>query len=78
MGKFVFSKFSKFVPRWRVILLGQLFTGPSVFCAWGSHLHTKVVRMLVIKNSVKGSIFDLVALSKFLENRMLFRLSFDV
>ena len=44
----------------------------------GDHSHTKVVRMLVIKSGVKGSIFGLVASSTFLENRVLFRLSFDV
>ena len=46
--------------------------------ARGSHSHTKGVRMLVIKNGVKGSIFGLVASSTFLENRVLFRLSFDI
>ena len=38
----------------------------------GSHSHSKVVRMLVIKNVVKGSIFGPVASSTFLENRVLF------
>ena len=33
-----------------------------------------MVRMLVLKNGVKGSIFGLVASSTFLENRVLFRL----
>ena len=47
----------------------------------GDHSHTKVVRMLVTKNGVKGSIFGLVAASTFSEKRVLFRvfrLNFDV
>ena len=40
--------------------------------AQGSHLHTKVVRMLVIKAVVKGSILGLVASLTFLENTVLF------
>ena len=44
----------------------------------GGSLAYKVVRMLAIKNGVKGSIFSLVGSSKFLENRVLFRLSFNV
>ena len=44
----------------------------------GGHSHTKVVRVLIIKNVEKGSIFGLVASSTFLEKRVLFRLSFDV
>ena len=44
----------------------------------GSHSHTKVERMLVIKNVVKESSFGLVASSTFLEKRVLFRFSYDI
>ena len=43
-----------------------------------NHSYTKVVRIIVIKNVVKGSSFGLVASSTFLEKKVLFRLSYDV